>query len=598
MPDLAARSRRLGAALLLLWFGMLVGCHDDGGGTSARHAPPDFRSTPPVIERLEVQRLPGDGQHVRLFVTFAKSAWLGDRLPVRLDGQDLVLVRQASPPDQYVADMQLDVQTLVDWQHKLDALATKSGSPLVHPVFEGRALVREEPLGVLAVEKLLGGARVDVPLNWTTPVAVDADRSLMIIDPSVIGDCTRTYDPCANVGTPGGKWTFAYLMRQLAGNTDVSAFTKNWLQQWVGAQTVNGFTVAARAGMPDVLSAWPTLASGALDVDKAPFRLLAIVNRIDLAQNLAYGAGSGGEARFVFQLMTEPPTDTNPAHPPVCRPLAFTVIFEYRIDRSDCVELRDWAQQWVALASQPFPSDSYNTALEAITEQFVKPATMLAQVRTNEIALVGKAVNSWEMREFVLDANGALTEQTVRRTPDIGFNKSKVLADWVNGAGGTATSPADVPLQLSQGTPFRAGSAIMPDDAFFWQGSTTDPITPPETRRIFSLNTCNGCHAGETGTGFTHLSLTVTSGMVGTTTTTVPGCTSTAFGTVSRSGFLTGEDFAGPGTSTTIDTTATSTTTSTTIHYADLEQRSIALSGFAGATCVIDFPFNPIDMVH
>lgn len=587
MPHHTARLRRTGATVVLLWIGTLLGCDRDGGRLPDRPTGPDFRSTPPPVARLEVQRVPGDEHRVHLFVTFVKGPSLPDRLPVRLDGQDLILVRQADPPDQYVTDMRLDVQTLVDWQHALDALVTKGDGKLTHPVFEGRALVREESLGVLAIDKLLAGEKVQVPLNWTTPGGVDADRSLMITDPSVIGDCTRTYDPCADVGTPGGKWTFGYLMRQLAGNTDVSAFTNSWLQQWVAMQTVNRFPVAPRSLMQsDVLATWPTLASGALDVDKAPFRLLAIVNRIDLAQNLAYGSGSGGEARFVFQLMSEPPAGTTkPKHPPVCRPLDFTVIFEYRIDKSDCVDLRDWANQWVALASQPFPSASYNAALEAITEQFVKPASALAQVRTNEIALAGAGVNTWEMREFALDANGALAEKTVRRTPDITFNGTNALADWVNGAGGTATSPAEVPAQQPLGTPFLAGSAIMPTDGFFWQGSDTAPITPAETRRVFSLNTCNGCHAGETTTHFTHLHLAVASGGTGTTTTTVPGCTSTAVGSVVQSGFLTGEDVSVP-------------LTSTTIHYADLEARRTALDGFASATCVIFFPWNPIDMVH
>ncbi len=575
-----------GRGVLLLAASVFAGC---GGCQTGRgeHAPApiDFRVTPPRAGSVEIQRLPGAGDMTRVSVTFARDPRLSDRLRVELDGQDVVLTRQAADPSRYDGTMRLDVGPLVARQKELDDLQSHQEKPLTVPIFRDRVLVERVPIGKLDVAGLLAGAAVKIPPNWAAPALIDAARSLVITDPSVIGDCTRTYDSCRSLGTPLGKWTFGYLMQQLAGAADPATFTRSWLDRWVTDRTINGWTVKARGQMsPDVIAAWPRVGTGAtapLDLSKAPFRLVAIVNRVDLAENLAYGSGSGGEARFVFQLVTPGPA------PHVCRPLDFTVIFEYRIDKSTCSQLHDWAKQWRDLATLAFPSAAYNSALEAITEQFVKPASMLSQLRTNEIALAGPGVNSWDMREFRLDS-GALEETTVRRTPDISLDETAVLATWVNANPGSEDAPVEVPLQEPAGSPFQAGSALMPTDQFFWQGPSGTPIAPPEVRRVFSLNTCNGCHAGETTTHFTHMHLVVPSSS--TTTTTLPGCVSTTSWTVALSGFLTGIDVPQP--------PLPSTSTSPTQHYEDLERRREKLADFTTGTCIPFFFFHPLNMVH
>jgi hypothetical protein len=557
------------------------GCHSehDGHGVSAI----DFRAAPPHVESVEVQRLLDEGDMARVSVTFARDPRLPDRLPVELDGQQVVLARREDDRARYDVTMRLDVNALVARQKQLDALQSKQQEELTCPVFRDRVLVERVPVGRLDVAALLGGAAVKLPPNWVSPALVDANLSLVITERSVVGDCMRTYDACQGVGTPMGKWTFGYLLQQLAGSSDPATFARNWLDEWVTNRSINGWTVLARGQMnPDVIATWPTLTgTTTLDLSKAPFRLVAIVNRIDLAQNLIYGAGSGGEARFVFQLVTPPAGPGTGPHR--CRPLDFTVIFEYRIGKSSCTQLHDWAKQWLDLAKQPFPSPAYNSALEAITEQFVKPASMLSQLRTNEIVLAGPGVNSWEMREFRLDSSGALAETTVRRTPDISLDQTQVLAAWVNANPGTGNTPVEVPAQEPAGEPFQGGSALMPADTFFWQGPSTTPVAPPEVRRIFSLNTCNGCHAGETGTHFTHMHLVVPS--ASTTTTTIPGCVSTATGGVALSGFLTGIDVPDP-------------VTATTNHYEDLEQRRKALAALTSSTCLPDLFFIPLNMIH
>ena len=89
-----------------------------------------------------------------------------------------------------------------------------------------------------------------------------------------------------------------------------------------------------------LINRWQTASGGptaTLDLNQAPFRLLAIVNRIDLRENLTYGAGSAGEGRLVFGAVD----------PTTCAPLKFTVIFEYGIHRTGCIALKAWANNWL-----------------------------------------------------------------------------------------------------------------------------------------------------------------------------------------------------------------------------------------------------------
>ena len=97
-----------------------------------------------------------------------------------------------------------------------------------------------------------------------------------------------------------------------------------------------------------------------LDLSKAPFRLLAIVNRLDLRDQVAYGGTSGGELRFVFMYM--PPGCVSTGQP-------FEVILKYGLPVSGCLNLKAFATQWKALDALRTGSAAYNAALEAITQR-------------------------------------------------------------------------------------------------------------------------------------------------------------------------------------------------------------------------------------
>lgn len=348
------------------------------------------------------------------------------------------------------------------------------------------------------------------------PAPLFDDHSLLINAVNVVRDPTRTANPCA-AGTPFGKWSFGYLVREMAnqGMTGMnpSTMTSQWLQQWLAPQLINGFSVAARTQMQtQVIAPWLAASGGGtLDLTKAPMRLMAIVNRLDLRDNVGYGSGSPGELRFVFAV-------TGP--PPACSAKPFTVIFEYGVPPKSCPQLKAYAQQWLALSTMTPGTPAFNAALEAITDPVVKAnavpskpnGSALNQLRTNEIALAGP----WELREFrLVAATHRLTESTVKLTPDATRNNSATFTSFVNANlvaihNNTYTVPLTFPLPF---IPFLGGSALVngappppavpPATGFFWRGNPA--IGDNVARRIVSVGTCNGCHAGETKTTFVHI---------------------------------------------------------------------------------------------
>ncbi len=333
---------------------------------------------------------------------------------------------------------------------------------------------------VVAAEAAVAPAPAPVP----GPIRIDHARELMITDLSVVEDPVRT--------TGLGAWTFGRLMANMAGCTDPSAFVLNWLASWELDRTVNGFLVPGRPSIRgQITEPWLRASGGTgrLDLSKAPFRLLAIVNRIDLRKNQFYGGGGGnaGEGRFVVGAL-----DAN-GHA-----LPFTAIFEYELPARTTGEVKMWADRWHRLGSIPF-GPAYNQALEVVTEAYsgarkstTKPnGSLLNQLRTNEIALA----SPWELREFNISArSGHLFLTTVKQSPDLSFNGTPELAQFIN-----ANEQAVI-----------AGTHKVPDA---WLGGA-DParfiinapgIQSPLARHKFALNTCAGCHFRETGTGFTHV---------------------------------------------------------------------------------------------
>lgn len=537
----------------------------------------DFSRVPPRVRQLAVRPGP-DGRQTVLLVAFEKDERIGREVVLRPDGNELVFRDDGEKGDEragdgvYSALTGLDFESVMEHRKRLLVQLDRAQATST-PVFEGRTLVDKREL---LVEEALGGFAIPFGFPWL----IDEAKSLMVTDLGVVEDPARTFNPCTGVGTPNGKWTFGYLMRQMAGPVDPSSFVLNWLSRWLVNQTVNGFTVPARPSMSDIINSWPKLLDGRLDLDRAPMKLLAIVNRIDLARNVGYGASGGAEGRFVFQWM-EPKTCTASITQP------FLVILEYGIPRSTCFSLRDWAQKWKALGALVLGSPAYNAALDALTDEFTRAGaapgkpngSAINQIRTNEF----KLARPWELREFHLlpirirlPFGGTITlppqllPAAVANTPDGIYNgvgggaREADLAVWINANRPSIVVDAhSVPLAypFAPGGPFRGGAA--PNNFDFWNaaGILSFGVPASDVRHHFSLNTCNGCHGRETSNfissaNFTHIRA-------------VPG-----FGVATNlSGFLTGIDVTDPAGSGAVR------------HFDDLLRRRKALNSFANAFC-------------
>ncbi len=537
----------------------------------------------------------------------------GHKLPqiqkIQIDKQTVILRDDGQNGDKKPGDgvfsafVEFDFKALFLKHKRLEELEKKSGKEAMPPLFNNRELVgrvefmlAKSPLPVIrpiipgeiwqsalgnklsfqqeqkvAIIPVMSQAMLSDSIKLGTPIpltpfgiasAIDDEKSLLIRDLSVVEDPLRTFDVCMGSGNPDGVWTFKHLVTEMANTAQTGItpeeFVRMWLSQWETSQNVNGWTVPNRnAGIRDsIIIPWENASGGAgqpLDLNKAPFNLMAIVNRVDLRENLAYGGGSAGEGRFVFQVMNG------------CTPMEFTVIFEYGIEEQSCSAVKHWGQRWADLGNMVLGSPVYNAALEGITESFVqanaapsKPnGSALNQLRTNEIALG----HPWELREFVIADAGwnqhFLKPNTVALTSDSSLNGSSTLDSFfASGIGG-------VPLRFpTMADPFRGGASTVPFPGFFWNipGFPMN-LTEAGQRHEFSLNTCNGCHAGETDTSFTHIK---------------PGPLPAAL-----SGFMTGINVTDP---------APPPAITITRHFDELVRRSADLDDLVHSSCFGQLP--------
>lgn len=335
---------------------------------------------------------------------------------------------------------------------------------------------------------------VQVAVAEPTGCHVSKSRELLMNDPAVINDGIRTR-PGPVSDHRAGAWSFQHLAENMAATPDdAPAMVEDMLRSFTTPQIANGLVIEPRPGMNFTLETWPRTPNGQLDLARAPLRLKAIVNRIDL-RNLDHG--DAGEGSFIFTFV----------EPDGFEPDAM-LIFEYKLPATSEADVLGWARAFHALGALPF-SEAYNAALQAITDRFVQRGarpdgvngSALHAVRSNELSF-GFGEPQWQMREFRLSpATGRLLPVALERTPDQNLSRG-VLVDFI-----TANRDAliagtyDIPDQFA-GRPFRAAEVF--------NGVTTTWFVngvDPDARSAFALNTCNGCHSLlETGTFFQHVS--------------------------------------------------------------------------------------------
>ncbi|MCR6699814.1 MAG: hypothetical protein NVV68_00950 [Dokdonella sp.] len=468
----------------------------------------------PIAETVSITALPrpsDQGHNARLDVRYEKGQRLPERIELQVQDRPVYLQRDPRDPDAYAGTIPFDFDRFVAEQARRKSLAAQGKAP----VFHGREIVDHRPVAFLdpatLTRQIGAGTPIRIPKDVVTGTAglLSAERSLMVVHPLVVEDPTRTFDACTNAGNPTGVWTFAHLMSEMANQPltgiDPADFVEDWLKSWVNTAFVNSFEITERdLIINSVINPWPRDGSGRLKLEQSPMRLLAIVNRVDLRKNAVYGGGSAGEGRFVFGIMRRLPGGG-------CALMRSTVILEYGVPIRGCTAVQDYGTQWHALDGLPLGSPAYNAALEDITVQFTKAnaapgkpnGSAINQIRTNENALDPL----WELREFGLDGSSHLlvlksTEMTPHRptyNPFPAPHTTTLLADFINTneaaiLAGTYTVP-----DTFLGQPFLTGSSLNPSTSpsFVWKHPG---VSNNEARHLFSLNTCDSCHGGETGT--------------------------------------------------------------------------------------------------
>jgi len=505
---------------------------------------PDFEMHPPIASDVLVKKIKGEESKLLLAAKFPAAVLKERFLAFNYDTATLVLRDDGERGDEKAGDglFSVIVNTNVKEFEATAQNYYKQSTGVKRFTFKGRSIITDTAAVSFDNRTFDNGDFTSIK-DLPPPPAPAAlkDHSLMITDLHVVEDATRTFNFCTQTGNIDGAWTFKTLMKNLAATspgavvTDVqlSDFVEHLFTRWTSPPTVvNGETVSPRNEMNRTIQAWqaksqvlppPRVPLGKLDMRAVPFKLTAIVNRLDLRGNSGYGFSNAGEARLVFCMMGNNG----------CTNTAFNIIFEYGVPKKKCAAVKAFAQQWYDLSDLAFTDPQYNIQLQAITDQFtvcgtspLKPnQSSINQVRSNELGL---AVVPWELREFHLDNTTHLLEPaTVAKTPAEKYNAKlnnadvQLLVSFVN-TNQVAIEDNDysVPPSFS-GQPFLGAHAFtgrspfpvispvgMPSGVapFHWNGlNTAGPafITSADARQVFSLNTCGGCHGGETQTAFT-----------------------------------------------------------------------------------------------
>jgi hypothetical protein len=210
---------------------------------------------------------------------------------------------------------------------------------------------------------------------------------------------------------------------------------------------------------------------------RAPFRLLAVANRMDLSAS----GKPNGEARLVFGLVT-----------PGGGGVPMTVIFEYDLPTTFTLEV--WAERFHALGGLAFGND-YNDALASIVSDFATGEN-LSQLRTSEVFLS----NEWTLREFHL-VGGALVTATTANAPHPSVNNTQALVDWVNANSSAILSNTHVvPPEFLGGhnvMPFPNGPTFNFFGSQWLMSNAGQPLVAADVRHAFASQTCNGCHQSD-----------------------------------------------------------------------------------------------------
>ncbi len=298
---------------------------------------------------------------------------------------------------------------------------------------------------------------------------VDPMKELLIVDERVMSD-----DAARNA--TAGALSFRHAMEQVVpASEDAAGATLAWLDGWAPASLRCDWLRARADNACD--AACGTCAARKLDLAEAPFRLIAVANRLDLAES----GDESAEARLVFGATAGPGDDPRSASLPI------TAIFEFRVEG----DRRAWARRWHALGADGEVDTSWIRSLMDVTEGFVR-AESFGQIRVQDA--LGERPVMYEFRRDVSD--GHLVRAGLRRTPAHAMNGSATLHAFVRSNEEAILSDR-----------YELPDSILTDRIELGRTWTLPGVHEP-LRRAFAQGTCDGCHGSEhpTTDGSFHIS--------------------------------------------------------------------------------------------
>ncbi len=399
----------------------------------------------------------------------------------------------------YTTKLDFEISNFID---QINALNTSLSTQSNFVIYDGHDAEVDTNFIPFDIVRFNNGEQVFFDLKIIQAAQCESEilkqNSLFITDLAVVEDLARNYNPCADVGNVQGLYTFGTFIRGLC-NTSLTGMTpkeflKNWISYYAEDQTFSlstpygpnrPVTVAKRERtMNLIIRPWIAKANGVSQqnyssyistgptgttgihennwkalwdatpedslLKYAPFRMMAIVNRLDLRGNMAYGTNAlngtqfnknTGETRFIFTLISlydhsdGSGFTMRPGDPPLTHGIEFgnknnaeaidwrgmNLIFEYQnLDMNSC-ELQDFAQAWLDLSSYTLGSSGYKDALDSLVSPIilggsisssVNNGSTLGRLRSNEKVLFPASTNvdstwpaaNWQFRQFEINS--------------------------------------------------------------------------------------------------------------------------------------------------------------------------------------------------
>jgi hypothetical protein len=317
--------------------------------------------------------------------------------------------------------------------------------------------------------------------------AIDPARELIIEDPSVLGDA-RTDN------ASDGVWSFRFLMEQI-GPPMANAFVEQWLAD----------LAATGRDVTRLRAQWPTVDENGQqlpDLSRAPFQLLAIVNRIDAYEN------GNGELRFVYGLKNVPGAPELHG-----QALSLTAAFHFRLPSTGALPDRAaWARKIHELGAVPFDGGAFAAKLQELTDLVARAYAVhssqdnprgntFAVLRINDGFTSGPGTEGWQLREFRASFDQVsgylqLLPTPTHQTPDSSLNGSDgALPDFLKANAALVQAGAAALPSTLLGT-----KSTLLAQSPRWSFPT---LTDESLRHAFGGQTCVGCHGTEVGTGTT-----------------------------------------------------------------------------------------------